>query len=101
MCSALLASMENALAMEVAAYDADDQAGHGESHHQNAEEGDGQDEQEVVELTTCVMITILFALPYFCLWISLSFFSLSWTSKRGFILFSLVSLRLSAFLRLS
>ena len=55
----------------------------------------------MVELTTCVMITILFALPYFCLWISLSFFSLSWTSKRGFILFSLVSLRLSAFLRLS
>ena len=37
--------MENALAMEVTAYEADDQAGHGENHEQNAE-GDGQDKEK-------------------------------------------------------
>ena len=42
-CGTLLASMVNALAMEVTTGDADDQAGHGENHEQNGEEGDGQD----------------------------------------------------------
>ena len=45
--------MENALAMEVTSNDTDDQAGHGESHERNREEGDGQDEEGVVDLTTC------------------------------------------------
>ena len=44
--------MENALAMEVTTNYADDQAGHGESHERNGEEGGGQDKQEVVDLTT-------------------------------------------------
>ena len=46
MCGTLLASMENALAMEVTTDDADDQAGHGESHEQDGEEGDGQEKEE-------------------------------------------------------
>ena len=45
-CGTLLACMGNALAVEVTTDDADDQAGHGESHEQNGEEGDGQDEEE-------------------------------------------------------
>ena len=44
-CGTLIAFMENALAMEVTAYEADDQAGHGENHEQNAE-GDGQDKEK-------------------------------------------------------
>ena len=61
------------------------------------EEGDGQDKEELVDLTTCVMHTIF--LPY----LSLSFFTffLSFClfpgHLREFILFSLVSLRLSFF----
>ena len=39
MCGTLLASMENALAMEVTTDDADDQAGHGESHEQKERRG--------------------------------------------------------------
>ena len=47
--------------------DAADQAGHGESHEQNGEEGGGQDKEEVVDLTTCVtnIIRYFFGLPYF------------------------------------
>ena len=32
--------------MEVTTDDADDQAGHGESHEQDGEEGDGQEKEE-------------------------------------------------------
>ena len=39
MCGSLLASMDNALAMEVTTDDADDQAGHGESHEQKERRG--------------------------------------------------------------
>ena len=52
--------MDNALAMEVTTDDADDQAGHGESHEQM--EGRG-----MAHLTTCVVNTIFFALTYLCL----------------------------------
>ena len=61
--------------------DADDQAGHGESHEQNGGEEDGQDKEEVVDLTTCAMNTILFCFAFLVSFV-LSFFSLSWTSKR-------------------
>ena len=59
----MFASAEEALAMEATTDDADDQAGHGESHEQNGDEGDRQDKEEVVDLTICVMNTIFFALP--------------------------------------
>ena len=97
-CGTLLASMENALAMEVTT-DADDQAGHGESHEQNGDEGDGQDIEEKYLTSRHVMNTILFCfLPCLSLRSYLFFLlSLSWKSKRGFILFSLVSMRLPAF----
>ena len=54
--------------------DADDQAGHGESHEQNGGEEDGQDKEEVVDLTTCAMNTILFC---FALLVSFVLFSVS------------------------
>ena len=87
--------MENALAMEVAAYDADDQAGHGESHHQNAEEGDGQDKEKrwLNMIFLCFALSVSFVLNS----LPFSFLSLLDIQKRGFILFSIVSLRLSAF----
>ena len=49
--------------MEITTDDVDDQAGHGENYEQNGEEGDGQDREEVVDLTTCVMNTMFFVLP--------------------------------------
>ena len=77
MCGSLLASMDNALAMEVTTDDADDQAGRGESHEQM--EGRG-----MAHLTTCVVNTIFFCFDLFVS--SVLFFSLSWISKGGFIL---------------
>ena len=77
--------------------DAADQAGHGESHEQNGEEGGGQDKEEVVDLTTCYEYDTFFSLPY----LSLSlFFSLlpGHPTERGFILFNLGFLRLSVVL---
>ena len=70
--------------MEITTDDVDDQAGHGENYEQNGEEGDGQDREEVVDLT-CVMNTFFFALPYLSLsFLTPFFFSLvpSWTSER-------------------
>ena len=50
--------MKNALAMGVTKDDADDQAGRGENHEQNGEEGGCQGEEEVVDLTTYVCGTL-------------------------------------------
>ena len=63
-CGTLLASMENALAVEVTTDGADDRAGHGESHEQNGEKGNAQDKDKVVDLT-CFMNTIIFCCALF------------------------------------
>ena len=67
--------------------DADDQTGHGASHEQNGAEGYGQDKEELVDLSICVVNTMFFVLfqDFIVFYFKLACFAVLLVVRRQFI----------------